>query len=114
MREKFFYLLERPMLWASFGMFFCGRINQNCFFVYMSIKSSLVRNNYFNPKYIIATFGSTFLPLYKAIVKMPVYAILRYAFHICLIIVPIWFSGHINLWEDSRRYELYWTPISDA
>ena len=39
--------------------------------------------------------------------------ILAYIFHICLIIVPIWFSGHISLWEESR-FEWSWTPIPDG
>jgi nitrate reductase gamma subunit len=34
-------------------------------------------------------------------------------FHICLIVVPIWFSGHISLWEESR-FEWSWTPIPDG
>jgi nitrate reductase gamma subunit len=46
------------------------------------------------------------------IIKRPVYTTLRYIFHACLVVVPIWFSGHIVLWEESS-FELYWTEIPD-
>jgi len=31
----------------------------------------------------------------------------------CLVVVPIWLSGHISLWEESR-FEWSWTPIPDG
>ena len=34
-------------------------------------------------------------------------------FHICLIVVPIWLSGHITLWEESR-FEWSWSAIPDG
>jgi ferredoxin len=38
---------------------------------------------------------------------------LRYVFHFSLIIVPVWLSGHIALWQESR-FEWSWTPLPDA
>jgi len=45
--------------------------------------------------------------------KKPIYAVVRYIFHICLIAVPVWLSGHIALWEESR-FELNWRALPDA
>ena len=52
------------------------------------------------------------VPYHRGALKAPFYTGLRYIFHICLFVVPIWYSGHINLWENSSL-EWYWTPISD-
>jgi formate hydrogenlyase subunit 6/NADH:ubiquinone oxidoreductase subunit I len=52
-------------------------------------------------------------PFHRAAHKKPFYAAFRYAFHACLFIVPIWFSGHVYLWEESR-FEWYWTPLPDV
>ena len=60
----------------------------------------------------IALLMGSLLPFHRAALKRPLYSGLRYLFHSGLIIVPIWFSGHIALWEESR-FEWYWTPLSD-
>jgi nitrate reductase gamma subunit len=60
----------------------------------------------------MATFGRFFLPFHKAIAGKPVYTTLRYVFHICLVVVPVWFIGHIALWEESR-FEWTWSSLPD-
>jgi hypothetical protein len=62
--------------------------------------------------YRIYTLAGVAVPFHRALFKKPVYAALRYAFHACLFIVPVWFSGHVYLWEDSR-FEWYWKPLPD-
>jgi NAD-dependent dihydropyrimidine dehydrogenase PreA subunit len=52
------------------------------------------------------------LPYHGHFLKAPFYTGVRYVFHACLLIVPIWYSGHIAMWEESSL-EWYWTPISD-
>lgn len=59
--------------------------------------------------YLIA---GAFIPFHKGLIKKPIYTALRYAFHACLFIVPIWYSGHINMIFESSL-EWYWKPIPD-
>jgi len=66
-----------------------------------------------NTRYHLLLLVGALLPFHRAVLKKPVYTSLRYAFHACLFIVPVWFSGHIYLWEESR-FECYWTPLPDA
>lgn len=42
-----------------------------------------------------------FVPFYEALQKRPVYTILRYAFHLCLVVLPIWLAGHVSVLEMS-------------
>jgi NAD-dependent dihydropyrimidine dehydrogenase PreA subunit len=45
--------------------------------------------------------------------KKPLYSLLRYVFHMCLFVVPIFLFGHIVLWEESR-FGWGWTALPDS
>jgi Pyruvate/2-oxoacid:ferredoxin oxidoreductase delta subunit len=67
---------------------------------------------------IVALWGliqkrSWWLPLHRIFIKKPLYVILRYLFHILMIITPIWLGGHIVLWQESR-FNWSWTALPDA
>ena len=59
--------------------------------------------------YLIAV---AFLPYHRGLLKQPVYTILRYLFHACLFIIPVWYSGHLNMLMDTRL-GWYWEPLPD-
>ena len=59
------------------------------------------------------TLFAAFFPFHRAAFKKPVYAIIRYAFHASIFIVPLWFSGHIDLWEESSL-NWSWGALPDA
>jgi len=109
----FFLFVEGPLLWIAFLTFFIGIILRAALFLSVSRKRDKIIYQYFSWKYVLTTFGRWLLPLNKDVAKNPVFTILGYMFHICLIVVPIWFSGHISLWEESR-FEWSWTPIPDG
>ncbi|TET67457.1 MAG: nitrate reductase [Candidatus Aminicenantes bacterium] len=109
----FFLFVEGPLLWIAFLTFFIGSILRAALFLSVSRKRDKIIYQYFSWKYVLATFSRWLLPLNKDVAKNPVFTILGYMFHICLIVVPIWFSGHISLWEESR-FEWSWTPIPDG
>ncbi len=109
----FFLFVEGPLLWIAFLTFFIGSILRATLFLSVSRKRDKIIYQYFSWKYVLATFGRWLLPLNKDVAKNTIFTILGYMFHICLIVVPIWFSGHISLWEESR-FEWSWTPIPDG
>jgi nitrate reductase gamma subunit len=109
----FFLFVEGPLLWIAFLTFFIGSILRAALFLSVSRKRDKIIYQYFSWKYVLATLGRWLLPLNKDVTKNPIFTILGYMFHICLIVVPIWFSGHISLWEESR-FEWSWTPIPDG
>jgi len=88
-----------------------GIIARTVFTIYRIIKSV----GHDNPGQInaLSAIGRLFLPFHNAVTKRPLYAMARYVFHACLIIVPVFFSGHIALWEESR-FEWAWVAIPDA
>lgn len=108
---EFAYFVEGPLLQIVFYVFIIGILLRLAFFFYSIIRSGRKKN--VNPLYFLKNVTLSFLPLHKVVVKRPGYATLRYIFHACMVIVPIWFSGHIVLWEESS-FEWYWTEIPDA
>jgi len=109
----FFSFVEGPLLWIAFFTFIVGSLLRATLYLSLSRKMDKIVYQHFSWKYIFATFGRWLLPLNKDVVKNPIFTILGYVFHICLVIVPIWLSGHITLWEESR-FEWSWTPVPDG
>ena len=107
----FYSFVEGPLLWIAFLVFFAALLIRLFFFSCSIIRSSRDKDK--RQVYTLATFGRFFLPFHKAVAKKPVYATLRYIFHLCMIVVPIWFSGHIVLWSESR-FEWEWVELPDA
>ena len=104
-------LAEGPLLWVAFLLLTVGIVLRIAFFFLALIRSS--RSQKFTLAYIAASFARAWVPFHNAVFRKPVYTALRYAFHASLIIVPVWLSGHIALWEDSR-FAWSWTPLPDA
>lgn len=109
----FYSFVEGPLLWIAFLTFIIGSLIRAALFLTVSAKKDKIIYKNFRWKYVLLTFIRWFLPLNKDIIKNPVFTTLGYIFHICLLVVPIWLSGHIMLWEESR-FEWYWTPIPDG
>jgi len=103
--------VEGPLLWIVFLVAIAGIIARAIFFFHAIVRSGKDKDHRW--WYSLATFGRSFLPFHNAVTKKPIYAILRYIFHICLITVPVWLSGHIALWEESR-FEWGWSALPDA
>jgi Pyruvate/2-oxoacid:ferredoxin oxidoreductase delta subunit len=102
---------EGPLLWSVFLIFLSGIIGKLSFFVYAIIKNSKDHNSRW--RYIFATLGRSFVPFNCAVIYKPIYTTLRYIFHLCMILVPIFLAGHIMLWEESR-FESSWAALPDA
>lgn len=109
----FYSFVEGPLLWTAFLIFIIGSLMRAALFFFVSRKNDRVVYQYFSWKYVFATMGRWLLPINRDIVKNPFFAIAGYIFHICLIAIPIWFSGHITIWEESR-FEWSWSPLPDG
>ena len=90
---------EGPLLALSLIIFTLGIITRLSFFTVSVIRSS--KDKPFRLGHILATWIRLFFPFHKGVFSKPLYAFLRYLFHFCLIVVPIWFTGHIILWQFS-------------
>ncbi|MFC1533712.1 4Fe-4S dicluster domain-containing protein [Thermodesulfobacteriota bacterium] len=102
--------IEGPLLRIVFLIFCIGILVRTAFFISSIIKSG--RDIEGKVGYISVIFARFLVPFHRAVPKKPLYASLRYIFHICLFVVPIWLGGHISLWEESR-FEWSWSALPD-
>jgi len=105
-------IVEGPLWWIVSVVFLAGLLMRLSFFL-CSIITGNKRNEGKGQTSTAGALGRFFLPLHKAFTKKPLYTILRYVFHGCLFVVPIWLSGHIVLWSESR-FEWDWAALPDA
>ena len=103
-------LIQYTLLELVVLVFVLGVIIRIAFFLFAIIKGS--KDKDFRWRYILTIFGRFFLPFHSAITKKTIYAIPRYIFHVCLIVVPIWFSGHIFMWEQ-YGFDWHYTALPD-
>jgi len=104
-------IVEGPLLWVVFFLFLAGLVVRLSFFLASIIRGSRNKDN--RESFFMAMLGRFLLPFHSAITKKPFYTALRYTFHACLFVVPIWLSGHIVLWSESR-FEWDWMPLPEA
>lgn len=103
--------IEGSLLRIVFGVFAVVILLRVIFFV-----SSVVKNRHRikeNGGHVFTAFARFFIPFHRAVPKRPLYASLRYMFHLCLFVVPIWFTGHVILWEESSL-GWSWPSLPDA
>ena len=102
--------IQGPLLKIVFFVLCVGILTRIIFFATSIIKNRVdIRGEGGSISLIFARF---FIPFHIAVSKRPFYASLRYIFHICLFVVPIWLAGHISLWEESSL-EWSWSALPD-
>lgn len=104
-----------PLAWLAFGVFFGGSLyrvihmlaavnnNEKFIFTYMSFKYSLRSILHW-----MTPFGTVNMR------KHPVVTIVTFAFHLCLILTPIFLLSHIVLWEESWNVSWWALPSGIA
>jgi NAD-dependent dihydropyrimidine dehydrogenase PreA subunit/nitrate reductase gamma subunit len=103
--------VEGPFLRFVFLLFALGILIRMVLFLYATIQGA--RDKEYKYLYTPIMLVRSLLPFHRAIKKRPAYSVLRYLFHACLIIVPIWYSSHIVMWEDSRL-AWSWNALPDG
>jgi ferredoxin len=103
-------LAEGPLLWLVFLVLIIAVLARLGFFSFKILHDAETEQPGRSSK--AAMFVRFFLPFHKALTKRPIYALLRYVFHLCLFIVPIWLGGHVALWAESR-FEWEWSSLPD-
>jgi NAD-dependent dihydropyrimidine dehydrogenase PreA subunit len=102
--------VEGPLLWVVFLVLISAVLARLVFFAFKIIHDADSLQPGRSSK--AAMFGRFFLPFHKALAKKPLYAFVRYVFHLCLFVVPIWLGGHVALWAESR-FEWDWSSLPD-
>jgi nitrate reductase gamma subunit len=104
---------EGPLLWIALLIFLIGSVLRLVLFFTVSAKKDKPVYRYFSLKWMLISIFKWLFPFNPDIKKNPVFSILGYIFHICLLGVPLFYSAHIALWEESR-FQWKWWALPDA
>lgn len=105
---SFVSFVEGPFLRSVFVFCFVGTSARLLLFISGVVKDAL--HPYTQWRRPLVTLGRSLFPFHSGLKKRPVYASLRYTYHICLFVVPVYLWGHVVLWEESR-FELGWSSL---
>ena len=108
-------LIEGPLLLFSLVFFSVGVIIRLALSSYAIVKN---RGHKETPGRSLPSIYPRFIvPLLSLARRRPFYFLIRLLFHVSIvvvpvIVVPVWYSGHIALWEASAL-EMTWSAIPD-
>jgi ferredoxin len=106
----FYSFIEGPFLFFSLVLFSVCVIARLALFSYAVVKNRGEKET--RGKSFGSIFAKSLLPLHSLARRRPFYFSIRLLFHVSLIVVPVWYSSHIALWESSAL-ELSWPAIPD-
>lgn len=101
-----------PLVWVSFIIFFGGSLYRLISMVLLARKKEPMVFEYMSFYYALRSILHWIIPFgtvkWK---KNPIFTIVTFTFHICLIFIPIFLFAHIILWKES--WDISWWYISD-
>ncbi len=105
----FIAFVEGPLVWIAFLTFLLGSALRLLFFFTLSSKKDKPIYRFFSLKWMLLSIVRWLFPANVDLKKNPIFSILGYLFHICLLAVPLFYSAHVTLWEESRFKWKWWT-----
>ncbi|QER42660.1 respiratory nitrate reductase subunit gamma [Thermodesulfobacterium sp. TA1] len=98
---SFFELVRGPLAWAAFLIFLLGSV-YNLYVFFKKAQKDKVLYGYFSLKYTLRSYLFWLLPLGSYSMRQrPLFTLISYFFHVGLLLTPIFFLGHIELWKES-------------
>lgn len=97
----FLTLVEGPLLWLSLLFFVCGSLYRVLAYYLDAKKTDPVTSKHFSWKYVIPSLFRWVSPTSPAGKKNPEYIWPLFAFHVCLLLLPLFAYQHIVYWEVS-------------
>lgn len=105
----FIAFVEGPLVWIAFLTFLLGSALRLLFFFAVSSKKDKPIYRFFSLKWMLLSIVRWLVPANVDLKKNPIFSSLGYIFHICLLAVPLFYSAHVTLWEESRFKWKWWT-----
>jgi nitrate reductase gamma subunit len=104
-----------PLTWVAFIIFIGGLLYR--FFSMMSLakKKDVFVYEYTSLKFALRSIFHWIVPFANINSKQrPVFTIVTFAFHICLLLAPIFLLAHVILWDESFNISWWSLPTSVA
>ncbi|MDL1963678.1 MAG: respiratory nitrate reductase subunit gamma [Deltaproteobacteria bacterium] len=101
-----------PLVWIAFIVFIGGSLYRIYNMLSISKKEKVVFPH-MSLKHSLASLVHWVIPFNNQYMrKRPIFTIVSFAFHICLLIAPIFLLAHVILWDES--WNMSWWTIPEA
>jgi nitrate reductase gamma subunit len=102
-----------PLVWVSLIVFIAGSLYRLISMALLAKKKDPFVFTYMSPYYALRSIFHWILPFASVNWrKKPFLTIVTFAFHICLILVPLFLFAHVILWKQS--WNISWWFLSDS
>ncbi len=104
-------LVSGPLVWIAFGLFIGGSLYRLISMAKLAKEKDGVVYEYMDAYHAMRSIGHWITPFGSRNMKMhPFMTIVAFAFHICLILVPIFLLGHVMLIKESFNIGWWFLP----
>ena len=101
-----------PLVWIAFLGFFAGSLYKIVTVARLAKKERVVYPT-FNAKYGARSLLHWVIPFASTNMRTrPLYSLLSYLFHICVVVTPLFLMGHAVLWQKS--WGVRWWSLPDG
>lgn len=109
--NELYEFLRGPFLWVTFFIFFGGLIWRVAYLFGLSRERDRVFYNHMDIQWGLRSIGHWLLPLGSVSMRsQPVFSIVFYLFHVCLLAVPLFLFAHNMLFSESFGVSLWSMP----
>ena len=106
--DSVYFFLKGPMMWISFIIFIIGVVYQLYRFFSLALKKEAFMFSFFSLKYGLRSIWHWIIPFASTNMReQRAMTVVGFAFHICLLLVPIFLMAHIALLNDAFDIS-YW------
>ncbi len=105
-------IISGPLLWVTFFLFFGGSIFKMWQLYSLARRKENFIFSFFSLKYSLRSLAHWLTPFATVSMRRkPFMTVVSFAFHICLLLVPIFALSHIVLWEET--WGINWWALPD-
>ena len=104
-----YQFLSGPMVWIAFIVFIGGSLYRLVAMIRLVNQKEPFIYRYMSWKYSFRSIGHWLIPFATTNwQRQPILTIVTFAFHLCLLITPIFLLAHVVLWEEAWSWG-WWT-----
>jgi nitrate reductase gamma subunit len=101
-----------PLVWVAFGLFIGGSLYRLVQLVGLARRKEKFIFSYFSLRYSLRSIARWLTPFATASMRIhPVMTVVMFAFHICLLLAPVFLLAHIILLEEA--WDIQWWALPD-
>ncbi len=111
--NELYRLATGPLLWATFAVFVGGSLYRLLELFLLARRRERFVFTYFSLRYSLRSIGHWIVPFATANWRRhPALTVVTFAFHLCLLITPVFLLAHVVLWDEA--WNVSWPTLPDA